>query len=272
MTNYTHVNLLTHQTSMLFLERKKNTTAERWNPSLPDEGLAIYSHTCWPSQQVENTCMSASYYTCIDEGSLHDWDCWPQYMQRRLCKTTKTFWRVLRMRLHWMQVIYVYMFEYIFTPAENKTHLMLQGRWEKGKEPGIKPRAPGWSVAVRSPGCSAIINSLWTSNSPQVNCTEGCGLVIPPLVGCSVARHLHLVVSLVMIQSSASFLGRFLASAGSVFFSLTLEANIKIRIVTQYIVHQCILIPNISYFNWRVLLSHIPTRNLAVLIWTKYEG
>ena len=75
-----------------------------------------------------------------------------------------------------------------------------------------------------------------------------------------------------MIQSSASFLGRFLASAGSVFSSLTLEANMKICIVTQYKVHQCILMPNILYFNWRVLLSHIPTRNLAVLIWTKYEG
>ena len=48
-----------------------------------------------------------------------------------------------------------------------------------------------------------------------------------------------------MIQSSASFLGRFLASAGSVFSSLTLEANMKICIVTQYKVHQCMLMPTL---------------------------
>ena len=30
------------------------------------------------------------------------------------------------MRLQWMQAIYVQMFEYIFTPAEKKTRLMLQ--------------------------------------------------------------------------------------------------------------------------------------------------
>ena len=105
----------------------------------------------WVSRLKTLVCQLAT--ARIDEGSLHDRDCWPQHMQRKLCKMTMTFWRVLRMRLQWMQAIYVQMFEYIFTPAEKKTRLMLQGRWEKGKEPGIKPRAPGWSVAVGSPGC-----------------------------------------------------------------------------------------------------------------------
>ena len=121
-------------------------------------------------------CQLRSYYMCIDEGSLHmltNWDCWVRIYRGDFARRPRRFggfssWRDLRMRLCKQSTMYVHMFEYIFTPAENKTHLMLQGRWEKGKEPGIKPRDPGWSVAVGNPGCSAIISfALFSQNIKQ---------------------------------------------------------------------------------------------------------
>ena len=133
------------------------------------------SHTCWLTEQQINSSWLSVYFA----------------RQPRLLEGFENKLTLDASNPHPNAIVHL-------TKLKIKTRLVLRGRWEKGKETVIKPRAPGLKVALAvqiwSPEFSdwpGLYFSLITSNSLQASCIVGCGLIIPPLIGCFVARHLH---------------------------------------------------------------------------------